>query len=458
MSLKTISLVLAFLLPCLLSCEKKDKTVTDVKSLQSLPTSSLESKSVAYTTLASTASTTDKGWSTSVPINTNGNTIRPILVSDGSGNIIAVWNTADDIFACSFDWKTGWSSPVLLGATKRAGPELTHHVSMNKNGDAVAVWIQNITGAGFRIYASKYAKATGWTKGVPIDNGNGNVDDPFVATNENGNTIAIWVQSDGKTSNVWSNRYNVNKGWGTASQVYSNSGRPFFPKVAIDNDGNAVAIWMHYLKKGATNANIWASRFATDKGWENASPIDNKTGHAYLPNIVMDEKGDATAIWVQSNRKFDAIFANQWMVGKGWSNAKQIENNPVSISTEDPHPRPYMALDNKGNPTVIWYQCDENGGGSIWINRFLPGTGWTEPTLISNSSIDGPAEPRIAFDADGSAIAVWEQQDHGIWSARFIPNGGWHRWRRSVLMSDHFTLKSLSILPAMHYSFGRSIP
>lgn len=423
MSTKIISLILLITIPCIQSCEKKDK------SLQISTPGQLKGALPEINTSASSSLTaTDKGWSVSSPIiEGSGDTERPVLASDGSGNVVAVWSTTQkDIQSSSYNFQTGWATPVLLGATKRTVYS-THHVSMSKNGNAIAIWIQNITGAGFRIFTSQYVKSKGWSKGMAIDNGEGNVDDPFIATNANGNAIAVWVQSLGKMSHVWSNQYDVGKGWGTARQIETNDGRPSFPKASLDINGNAVIVWRNDSKKAGTHASIWANRFSSDKGWETATPIDNKTGHAYLPNILIDEKGDATAIWVQFNRKFDAIFANQRTVGRGWGNAKQIEHNPVSISTEDPHPRPYIAMDNKGNPNVIWYQCDENGGGSIWTNRFVSDTGWSEATLISNSFIDGPAEPQIAFDAEGNTIAVWEQQRHGIWSVRYNSSSGWQQ-------------------------------
>ena len=59
-----------------------------------------------------------------------------------------------------------------------------------------------------------------------------------------GNTVAVWEQDDGTGSNIYSNRYIAGVGWGTAVLIETdNAGDSYGQQVAVDSNGNAVAVW-----------------------------------------------------------------------------------------------------------------------------------------------------------------------------------------------------------------------
>jgi hypothetical protein len=71
--------------------------------------------------------------------------------------------------------------------------------------------------------------------------------------------LAVWDQSDGTRSNIWSNRYTPTGGWGTAERIETDdAGNALGPHVAIDGGGNAVVVWD---QSDGTRANIWSNRF-----------------------------------------------------------------------------------------------------------------------------------------------------------------------------------------------------
>ena len=51
---------------------------------------------------------------------------------------------------------------------------------------------------------------------------------PQVAMDPNGNAVAVWRQSDGTRTNIWANRFTPSAGWGVAEQIET------------DNAGNAI--------------------------------------------------------------------------------------------------------------------------------------------------------------------------------------------------------------------------
>src|SRR3972149_5294629 len=124
----------------------------------------------------------------------------------------------------------------------------------------------------------------GW--GTPIllelDNA-GHAYYPQVAADASGNAVAVWWQFDGVRVNIWANRFVPGVGWGTAALLETdNAGNAAYPQVAVDPSGNAVAVWM---QSDGFRYNIWANRFVPGVGWGTAALIemDNAGGALYPP-------------------------------------------------------------------------------------------------------------------------------------------------------------------------------
>ena len=102
-------------------------------------------------------------------------------------------------------------------------------------------------------------KAFGTAALIETDNAGDASSRPQVAIDTNGNALAVWRQSDGTRYNIWANRYTAGTGWGTAALIETdNAGNAFDPQVAIDTNGNALAVWQQY---DGTRYNIWANRY-----------------------------------------------------------------------------------------------------------------------------------------------------------------------------------------------------
>ena len=98
---------------------------------------------------------------------------------------------------------------------------------------------------------------------VEIDN-TGSASSPQMAVDGTGNATAVWYQDDGLWNNIWANRYEVGTGWGTATLIEtSDSGDAYFPQVAVDDSGNAIAVW--YQDDGLRN-NIYSNRYVVGTG------------------------------------------------------------------------------------------------------------------------------------------------------------------------------------------------
>jgi len=371
--------------------------------------------------------TLDGSWQGAALIESDtGTTTYPQVAVDTSGNAVAVWlqydGTRNNIWANRFDVLSGsWQGATLIESD--TGDASSPQVAVDDSGNAMAVWYQS-DGSDYSIYANHFdALSSSWQGAALIESGTGRAYSPQVAVDTNGNAIAIWYQYDGTYSNIYTNRFDVLSGsWQGAVLIENdNTDSAYNPQVVIDTNGNAMAIW--YQSDGTRN-NILANRFHVLSGsWQGATLIESGTGNAYNPQIAVDDSGNAMAIWYQSDGTRNNIWANHFDVLSGsWQGAALIESDTGDASS------PQVAVDDSGNAMAVWYQSD-GSAYSIYANHFdaLSGS-WQGAALIENNT--GYADlPQVAVDASGNAIAVWRQYDgtpSNIYTNRFdVLSGSW---------------------------------
>ena len=124
----------------------------------------------------------------------------------------------------------------------------------------MAVWRQwDDAGVAISIWANGYDVGSGWGTATLIETGSGSADNADVAMDSSGNATAVWKQSDGKSNNIYANRYVAGQGWGTPALIETGNSGADFPKVETDGNGNAIAVWR---QKGS----VWSNRFTSGSG------------------------------------------------------------------------------------------------------------------------------------------------------------------------------------------------
>ena len=194
-----------------------------------------------------------------------GNAFDPQIAIDASGNALAVWSQFDgtrhNIYANRFAAATGsWGTSALI-ETNNAGSASRPQIAVNASGDALAVWHQ-FDGTRINIWANRFTAATSsWGTAALIETENlGSAGDPQIAFDGSGNALAVWRQSDGTRSNIWANRFTAaTSSWGTAALIETeNLGNAGYPQIAFDGSGNALAVWE---QSDGTRSSIWTNSF-----------------------------------------------------------------------------------------------------------------------------------------------------------------------------------------------------
>ena len=252
------------------------------------------------------------GWGSATTISDGaGNATVPQVAIDTNGNAVAVWTqfdgTRDNIMANRYLAGSGWgtAAPIETDNNGAANPQ----VSVGADGNGMTVWQQS-DGSRTNIWANHYSAGSGWDGATLIEQDDvGPATDPQVAVDGSGNAVAVWAQFDGTRYNILANRYLAGSGWGTATLIESdNNGDAALSQIAVGADGNAVAVWQ---QSDGTRTNIWSSRYTAGGNWGTATLIEtDNTGDAQLPQITVGGNDQAVAVWEQSDGSHTNIQAN----------------------------------------------------------------------------------------------------------------------------------------------------
>jgi len=383
------------------------------------------------------------GTATLIGVDNTGGALNPQIAMDASGNALAVWEQSDgavtpvySIMANSYSAATGlWGLATLI--ENNTGDTFNPQIAMDASGNALAVWGQwdgNIS----NVMSNHYSAATGlWGTATLIGAINTlEIFTPQIAIDASGNALTPWEQYDGSVSNIMSNHYSaLTEAWGTASLIEENVGDVLAPQIAMDAAGNATAVWMQWWGGGASD--IIANHYTAATGlWGTAEPIEtDNTRNAFNPQIAMDAAGNALALWYQDDGTVYNIMSNHYSATTGlWGAAEVIENNAENAFT------PQIAMDANGNALALWEQSDGavTPVYSIMSNRYSVLTGrWGTAALIEGNTGDALA-PQIAMDAAGNALALWRQKDNT--SFKIMSNhysAGTGLWDTAALIEDN---------------------
>jgi len=362
---------------------------------------------------------------------------------DGEG--IAVWTQviAGSAQVLSSRLQAGsWSTPVRLDS--QGFPALAPRLAIDPSGDAIAVWPQENAGGVAHLWANRYTKAGGgWSTAEQLETGAGAVGSAQVAVDSDGHAFVVWTQrvdaTFGAPYDIWARELDPDLGWHPAQQIESNPGSAVFPTIRIDGSGNAIVAWHQH--NGAVY-DIWTARREAGGDW--GAPVlleSDDTGNATFPELAVNANGDAVAVWHFSEGTGTHVFAARYDPGAGsWGSPI-----PLDASNEDAT-FPDVTVDPSGRALAVWRQTGSANAASVWAASFDPGTGtWSTAARIASGGIDsGSKGVEVETDPDGNAVAVYHQFTGGsayhVFANRYVRGEGWGA--QSALETDSLSATS----------------
>jgi hypothetical protein len=214
-----------------------------------------------------------------------------------------------------FDAMLGrWRLPSVLDDTGSAGFADTQ--LFGPDGKTIAVWPRYADGR-LSIVSRTFAPDLGWGDPVAISSGTSEYSMilPSVSLSAAGSGAALWTQTQGSTIRVWGSRYDgAMSRWSDASTLRMLTGASVpYPQIAVDPAGDGLAVWSELIGTGRA---IWMWRLQAQIGFSEgarlssdvtADPPENSP-----PQIAVDAQGNGMAIWDVQNGGTYTIWASRF--------------------------------------------------------------------------------------------------------------------------------------------------
>ncbi len=374
---------------------------------------------LALATVGAASAAAAPAWLSPEDLSASGhNAYEPQVAVDPQGDAVAVWRRFDGskhiIQSATRPVGGSWSAAADLSAPGENASE--PQVAVDPQGVAVAVWRRS-DGTNYIVQSATRPAGGSWSPVTELSKAGEDAEHPQVAVDPQGDAVAVWSRSNGTNSIVQSATRPAGGGWSEATDLSASEQNAEYPQVAVDSQGDAVAIWLRY--DGGHNIVQTATRPAGGS-WSPVTELSKAGEDAEHPQVAVDPQGDAVAVWSRSNGTNSIVQSATRPAGGSWPAAADL-----SAPGYDAY-LPQVAVDPQGNAVAVWERED----GSNWIiqSATRPADGsWSAATDLSKPGQNALA-PQVAVDPQGNAVAVWERSDGSNWivqSARRPAGGSW---------------------------------
>jgi hypothetical protein len=197
------------------------------------------------------------------------------------------------------------------------------------------------------------------------------------------------------------------------------------PRVAIGDDGQIAAVWMHGFRNGsgsgpapAYNKEVAAASGSALSGLWEMPVLISAPGFSILPEVAIDAQGDAAAVWLDSYPGTGTIDASYRAASTG------VWQPPVTVSAAGEKGTDQQVLVEPDGDTLAWWARlgEGEGAGVVAYETALrpAATGvWGPPREFAAGR--HPGGLRLAADSRGDLFATWVSA--GVVEAAVLPLG-----------------------------------
>lgn len=395
------------------------------------------------------------------------------IASDRMGNWVAVWRSSepnigsgigmdtDILVARSTDNGMTWTDPAPLNnnAGTDTGFDGDPHIVTDGHGNWLAVWVSaepNIGGGigmdGDIVAARSTDNGATWTDPAPVNStaagDTGGDFDARVATDGQGNVVVVWTSQEpnisggiGMDEDILVARSTDNGATWTDAAVLNDyadtdMGGDYMRSLATDGEGNWIAVWTSVEPNIAGGIGMdYDVIFArsTDGGatWSAAAPLNNNAGSDpgsdFRPQIAADTLGNWLVVWTTDTDNigggigmdFDIAIARSTDGGATWTDPAPLDTHAGSDMGDDDEAD--IVADGAGLWMAVWRTDEPNVDAGVDIDADIliarstdSGATWTVPVPLNSgagSDTGDDKRPDIATDGRGNWIGAWESAE-----------------------------------------------
>lgn len=350
----------------------------------------------------------------------------------GNGNAVLVWSqsngTSADIMARHYSAGVWKDSQIIDGLSGNAEQP---HVTMDGQGNAMAIWRQMDEHDRYRIFYAQYvAKTATWSSPTPHEVGPPpyNASHPRVAADVAGNVLATWNAEYGTNDVVTGTRVVASfyKGaapspsW-TIPEPISSPGSPQRcgrPRVALSSAGYGFVVWDDQDGSDQDTRRVYGAKYTPNSGFSGIRRLNQNYNAEEpartedVPDLVMDDAGNAIVVWRQVGVSGRAGVALSWFMPQlnQWAAQPDLCEGRETVGAAIGAPA--AALNDSGEFAVSFWESPLGKqelvvmhGGFDDLGSF----GFGAPKTVLMSTAAG-SDPRLALRKDGTAILAWTQR------------------------------------------------
>lgn len=286
-------------------------------------------------------------WTSPAPLNSNADTdvdndFTARISTDGEGIWVVIWtsyddlggtidNDADILVSRSTNNGVNWTPVTALNsnAAGDVGDDNSPTIASDRQGHWVVVWNSNenlggtIDTDGDLLVARSSDNGATWSSPAPL-NTNASSDtgidgDSWIATDQRGNWVVVWVSSENLGGAVGSDydifvAHSSDNGatWSSPAAMNSNATSDsigdFDPRIATDEQDRWVCVWENSGSVfGLGNDTDVLVSLSADNGtsWTPLAPLNTNaasdTGSDNYPYLTSDGRGNWLAVWTSTN-------------------------------------------------------------------------------------------------------------------------------------------------------------
>lgn len=357
------------------------------------------------------ASIRPPGGSFSIPVKVSrsgfGGSFPQVAVDD-VGGAIAVWRHVDgksSVVQSAMRPAGGrFSAPVTL-STDGLNAYLPQ-VAMNAAGDQIVVW-QSESGRGFGSFVVQAAvRQVGGRFSAPVTVSTAGQDGegPQAAIDRDGDATVIWQGSAAGGATTTTAQAVEHPAGGTFSDpvTLSAPGQDIaLPQIAMSGAGETFAIWQRSLPGGKTA--IQVVQRPVGQAFSLPSTLTAVNEPSVSPQIAIDDAGNAVAVWEGANAGNSTVQAAVRPAGGRFSAPATLSVPRRNASS------PQVAIDETGGAVAVWERFN---GAQVEVQRAQAPAGrpFSAPAGVSTLGFGG-GTVQVGIDRTGDALAVWDRNN-----------------------------------------------
>ena len=343
-------------------------------------------------------------WGAPVALSQAATHVASPQIAVGGDFVVTVWDRYDGknliVQASSRDARThAWTAPASLSLGGRDAQSPV--VAVNARGDAVAVWA-SVSLSGWTIQSSYRPAGGAWQTAAPIQGPLVGTAEPEVVIDPDGRAVAVWAATAGNGWRVYAATRERDGGWsrGVAISGPDTSGS-IEPQLALEGTNDVLAVWSRTITDGPV---IQASTLnAVRDAWSPEVQPFVVPHDALAPSLAVDKRGDGVVLWTSSDQSGLSVMASYRRAGRPWGAATAVSGTASGALS------PQVALDARGNAVAVWTQS-VNGFSRVQAASYTVASGWSASRVLSKVGGDA-LTPDVALDADGDGAVAWARYD-----------------------------------------------